>query len=184
MPEQKALGAYSGSSAVSLERIDPNAKVQTGPGLPQWQWTRIYLSWNGSVDSGQQLDLWYLSPGMTMLLNFLRVALVAILALLMFGVAEKFRPWFKSTSPLLLWVLLLPLLSIPSPKVYADYPSESLLTELKNRLQEVEIPDCLPGCAQIQQMNVAITDKTIEIGLQIHAQESVTLPLPSEYNQW
>ena len=83
MPEQKALGAYYGSSAVSLERIDPNAKVQTGPGLPQWQWTKIYLSWNGSVDSGQQLDLWYLSPRMTMLLNFLRVVLVAILALLM-----------------------------------------------------------------------------------------------------
>ncbi len=48
----------------------------------------------------------------------------------------------------------------------------------------MEIPDCLPGCAQIQQMNMAITDKTIEISLQIDAQESVTLPLPSEYNQW
>ena len=33
-------------------------------------------------------------------------------------------------------------------------------------------------------MNVAITDKTIEISLQIDAQESVTLPLPSEYTQW
>ena len=65
-----------------------------------------------------------------------------------------------------------------------EFPSETLLNELKTRLQEVEIPDCLPGCAQIQQMNVAITDKTIEISLQIDAQESVTLPLPSEYNQW
>ena len=33
-------------------------------------------------------------------------------------------------------------------------------------------------------MNMAITDKTIEIILQIHAQESVTLPLPAEYEQW
>ena len=191
MPEQKALNDYYGSSATSFERIDPKAKVQTGPGLPQWQWNKVYLSWNGSVDSGQQLDLWYLSPRMTMLLNFLRVALVALLALLMFGVAEKLRPKFiskpshgKGAAPLLLWFIVLPLLSIPSSKAYADYPSEALLNELKTRLQEVEIPDCLPGCAQIQQMNVAITDKTIEITLQIDAQESVTLPLPSEYNQW
>ena len=191
MPEQPALAAYSGISATNVERIDPNAKVQTGPGLPQWQWNTVYLSWNGSVDSGQPLDLWYLSPGMTMLLNFLRVVLMTLLALLMLGVAEKFRPDLalklglgNKTSFLLLWFLLLPLLSIPSPKTYADYPSETLLTELKTRLQEVEIPDCLPGCAQIQQMNMTITDKTIEIRLQIDAQESVTLPLPSEYNQW
>jgi hypothetical protein len=191
MPEQPALAAYSGISATNVERIDPNAKVQTGPGLPQWQWNTVYLSWNGSVDSGQPLDLWYLSPGMTMLLNFLRVVLMTLLALLMLGVAEKFRPDLalklglgNKTSFLLFWFLLLPLLSIPSPKTYADYPSETLLTELKTRLQEVEIPDCLPGCAQIQQMNMTITDKTIEIRLQIDAQESVTLPLPSEYNQW
>jgi hypothetical protein len=33
-------------------------------------------------------------------------------------------------------------------------------------------------------MHLAITDKTIEISLQIDAQESVMLPLPSEYRQW
>ena len=182
--------AYDSSSAITLERIDPKAKVQTGPGLPQWQWRKVYLSWNGSVDAGQQLELWYLSPRMTMVLNFLRVILVAILALLMFGVAEKFRlnlvPKLKlvSKASLLLWFLVLPLLSMPSPKVYADYPSEALLTELKSRLQEVETPDCLPGCAHISQMHLAISDKTLAISLQIHAQESVMLPLPSEYNQW
>jgi hypothetical protein len=189
MPEQKEGGAYYGSSAANFQRIDPKAKVQTGPGLPQWQWSKVYLTWNGSVDSQQQLDLWYLSPGMTMLLNFLRVALVAILALLMFGVAEKFKPHFLSkpgsgAAPLLLSFLFLTALLMPSPKAYADYPSEALLNQLKSRLQEVEIPDCLPGCAEIEQMNLAITDKTVDINLQIHAQESVTLPLPSEYNQW
>ncbi len=189
--EEKAAGAYYGRSSANFERIDPKAKVQTGPGLPQWQWNKIYLSWNGSVDSQQQLNLWYLSPALMMLLNFLRVALVVILALLMFGVAEKFKPHFISkpgrgdgAAPLLLWFLLLPALSLPSPKIYADYPGEALLNELKSRLQEVEIPDCLPGCAEIQRMNMAISDKTIEIALQIHTQESVTLPLPSEYNQW
>ncbi|MCX7098167.1 MAG: hypothetical protein NTV43_09735 [Methylococcales bacterium] len=188
-PEKRALiqsyESYDSSAAV-IERVDPKAKVQTGPGLPQWQWHKVYLSWNGSVDAGQQLGLWYLSPRVTMLLNFLRVILVAMLALLMMGRAEKYSHYFKfkSATPLLLWFLLLPALCVPSPDAYADYPSDALLNELKARLQEVEIPDCLPSCAQIQQMAVAIDDKAVTLNLQIHAQQSVTLPLPAEYNQW
>ena len=77
-----------------------------------------------------QEALSYLSPGMTMLLNFLRVALVAILALLMFGVAEKFRPRFISkagrgkgpTTPLLLCFLVLPLLLFPRQRFMPNFP--------------------------------------------------------------
>lgn len=183
--EEKAQ-SYPGASD-NLERIDPKAKVQTGPGLPEWQWHKIALSWNGSVDAQQQLHLWYLSPTMTMLLNFIRVAFIAVLALLMFGAAEKFKlPAFRFSSPSV-WLpglILLSMLTLPAPNAYADYPSQALLDELKSKLQAVEIPDCLPACAQIQQMHMAITDKTIEIRLEIDAQESVILPLPSEYNQW
>ncbi|MFZ2313934.1 MAG: hypothetical protein WAV82_15090, partial [Methylobacter sp.] len=174
-------------TAVDFERIDPRAKVQTGPGLPQWEWNKVMLSWNGSVDAQQQLHLWYLSPTMTMLLNFIRVALVGLLALLMFGVAEKFR--FKSVPPtatLLLWFLLLPMLSMPSQNGYADIPDKALLDELRSKLLEKQpAPDCLPSCVQISQMKMTITnDKELAITLQIHAQQSVAIPLPAEYEQW
>lgn len=172
-------------------RVDPKAKVQTGPGLPQWQWHKVYLSWNGAVDVGQELSLWYLSPTMTMLLNFMRVILVGLLALLMLGAAEKMLPPFISkwnkykTTPLLLCLVVLPLLLAPTQNVYADdFPDDALLTQLRDKLQEQVIPDCLPQCAHIQQMKMSINDKDIQITLQIHAQESVTLPLPAEYEQW
>ncbi|MGZ8954192.1 MAG: hypothetical protein ACXW0Q_05880, partial [Methylovulum sp.] len=179
--------SYPEKKAVDFERIDPKAKVQTGPGLPQWRWNKVMLSWNGSVDAGQELRLWYLSATISMFLNFIRVAFITVLALLMFGLAEKIKlnfSRFKSLTPSLLWLLLLPFLALPLQDAYADYPGDALLNELKSRLQEVEMPDCLPACADIQQMNVVITDKTVEIALQIHAQESVTLPLPGEYSQW
>jgi hypothetical protein len=163
---------------VNFDRIDSSAHIQTGPGLPKWQWHKVMLSWNGSVDARQQLRLWYLSPAMTMLLNFIRTLFIAVLALLMFGVAEKFRPDFSGFRP------ATPMLALPTQNSYADYPSDTLLSELKNRLQEVVVPDCLPACAQIQQMDMTITDKAIDVALQIHAQESVTLPLPVDYNQW
>lgn len=181
MPEQAASGAaVEKDEAVNFERIDPNAKIQTGPGLPQWQWTKIQLSWNGAVDSGQELHLWYQPPVMTMLLNFLRVGLIAVLALLMFGVAEKFRFNLKAAMPVLLGFLVLPMLS-PQP-AHADFPDQAMLDELRNRL--LEAPDCLPDCAQIPQMHLAITDKALTLTLKIHTRQAVAVPLPAEYEQW
>ena len=190
MPERKrnyASGSVSQSSSyyskeADFSRYDPDAKVQTGPGLPQWQWHKIHLSWNGSVDAGQQLRLWYLSPTVVMLLNFIRVALVAVLAMLMFGLAGKLKFKLKAAAPALLWLLVLPILAIPTKKAYADFPTKEVLDELKNRL--LEAPDCLPNCAQIPQMKVAINENAVEITLQIHAQQAVNLPLPATYEQW
>jgi hypothetical protein len=189
-PERKsnyASGSVSQTSSyyskeADFSRYDPDAKVQTGPGLPQWQWHKVHLSWNGSVDAQQQLRLWYLSPTVMMLLNFIRVALVAVLALLMFGLAGKLKFKPKTATPALLWLLILPMLATPTQKAYADFPTTEVLDELKNRL--LEAPDCLPNCAQIPQMKVAINERAVEITLQIHAQQAVNLPLPAAYDQW
>jgi len=176
----------SSDTAVDFDRIDPKAKVQTGPGLPQWQWNKVFLSWNGSVDAQQQLHLWYLTPTLTMLLNFMRTILVAALALLMFGAFEKFKlKSIQASTPLLLWLLLLPMLSMPSQKAYAEIPDKAVLDELRSKLREKPMPpDCLPNCAQIQQMKVTINDKELAIILQVHAQQAVAIPLPAEYEQW
>jgi len=175
------------SALPPFERVDSTAKVQTGPGLPQWQWHTVHLSWNGAVTSQQQLSLWYLSPRQTALLNFLRVLFVAVLALLMFGVADKILPkpprW-RTLSPAGLGLLLLPLLWGHSPDSYADYPSDALLQQLKTRLEAVDKPDCLPNCADIPQMQMRLDEEHLEITLQIHAAASVLLPLPADYGQW
>jgi hypothetical protein len=170
------------SNDKDFSRYDPDAKVQTGPGLPQWQWHTVHLSWNGSVDAQQQLRLWYLSPNVVMLLNFIRVALVTILTLLMFGLAGKLNLKLKTATPALLWLLMLPMLATPVQKAYADFPSKEVLDELKSRM--LEAPDCLPNCAQIPQMKVAINDNAVEINLLVHTQQAVNLPLPAAYEQW
>jgi hypothetical protein len=184
--DSSSLYSYSDTVA-DFDRIDPKAKIQTGPGLPQWQWNKIVLSWNGSVDAGQQLHLWYLTPALTLLLNFIRVILVAVLALLMFGVAEKFKFTFKGIRPSapLLLCFLLPMLSMPSQNTHADIPDQAVLDELRSKLLEKPLPpDCLPICAQIPQMKITITDKELAIVLQVHAQQSVAIPLPADYEQW
>ncbi|MGR8932824.1 MAG: hypothetical protein ACU837_00370 [Gammaproteobacteria bacterium] len=163
-----------------LQRIDPNANIQTGPGLPQWQWRRIALSWNGPVDADQPIRLWLLSPAMTLLLNLLRVAALALLALLLSdSVHKRLR---LHGPPSLAGMLLLPFLLLPPEPAQADFPGRELLEELQQRL--LQAPECTPDCAQISHMQVDIAGDHLRIGLQIHAGQRVAVPLPAQAEQW
>ncbi|MCD2449817.1 hypothetical protein GO003_005395 [Methylicorpusculum oleiharenae] len=172
-------GDYYATPNQNLAHTDPNARIQTGPGLPQWQWRKVHLSWNGWVDSQQVISLWYLSPAMSMLLNFIRVILIVLLGLLLFGL--NLKP-FNIRFPSLAGLMLLPLLSLPSQDTFAAFPDPTLLEELKNRM--LEAPDCLPGCAQISHMQLTISDQMLNIDLEIHTEQSVSLPLPAQNEQW
>ncbi|MCK5356571.1 MAG: hypothetical protein KAJ63_15750, partial [Methyloprofundus sp.] len=172
--------SYYSPSRPKFKRIDPNANLQTGPGLPQWQWARIPLSWNGSVDSQQQIRFWYLNPSASLLLNFLRVIVVITLGLLVVGMINQ---RFKFKMPALAANLcLLMLFMLPLTPAYADMPSPALLKELKQRL--LKAPDCLPNCAQISTLQLSINSKTLNLTLQVHAQKRVAIPLPAKYKQW
>mgnify|MGYP000273452689 CR=1 FL=1 len=169
----------SKAKAVLLERIDADANIQTGPGLPQWQWNKVYLSWNGSVDSLQQISLWYLSPKLTMLLNFTRVALLIVLTVLIFGLWDK---KFILPKNLLSLLFLIPLLTFPTQDAFASFPDQQLLDQLKSRL--LKAPDCLPSCAQIPVMQLSISPENLSIRMQVHAQQDVGIPLPAALGQW
>ncbi len=60
-------------------QLDPNTQVQTGPGLPQWEWQGIEMTWSGSVQPNHTVELWLLSPTVNSLLGTLRVLLLTIL---------------------------------------------------------------------------------------------------------
>ncbi len=169
---------YEAQKTVDFDRIDPDAKVQTGPGLPQWQWHKIHLSWNGSVDGTQQIEFWYLSPPMTMALNFFRVVLVLLLSLLVFGMLSN-----KMKLSMPVWSLLLIFLTgSPVDSAYAGFPDQKMLDELKNRL--LKAPECLPECAQIARMKLDINEREMNIQLEVHVQQDSGVPLPARYGQW
>lgn len=42
--------------------VDPSAVVQTGPGIPTWQWESHPLTWSGPVSREQKLRVWVLGP--------------------------------------------------------------------------------------------------------------------------
>ena len=179
MPMASKPKSLEGGSATNFNRIDPEANLQTGPGLPQWQWQTVQLSWNGAVDSRQQVRLWYLSPPWWLLVHVAQALVAGLMTLQMLGVLNK--SWRFSLPNLSVW-LLLPLLAMPATDGFADIPDQAMLEQLKTRL--LEAPKYLPSCAQIPQMSIAIKTDALQIELQAHAQQHVAVPLPARLMQW
>lgn len=161
---------------------DPDARVQTGPGLPRWQWTQIELGWNGPVARDQRLYLQLVSPELTLSLNLLRVLLVVALALLMFGFVYTRGQGLHRPAAVLAACLLATSLVASGEPARADIPDPQLLEELKTRL--LAPPECLPECAQIPRMAFNITPESLFIRLEIHAYETVAVPLPAQAQGW
>ena len=171
------------SSNVPLSRIDPQANIQTGPGLPQWQWRAIPLSWNGPVSQQQEVDVVFITPAVNLMLSFLRVALLIAFSACLFGITYRKGIGFSfKSSSLLPALLLLVLLPIASPEALAEQPTESMLKELKTRLMAP--PDCYSACVQSPVMSLAIKDEQMTLQLDIHAQENTAVPLPAHVKQW
>ncbi|VAW98190.1 FIG00606402: hypothetical protein [hydrothermal vent metagenome] len=183
--------SVSKSREYDLQAFDPKANVQTGPGLPQWQWNKVHLSWNSPVQAGQQVSLVLISPLAHSLLNILRVVFVALLCLLMLKSIPKIPiPWVPSVSKVLLLFVLIPVLFLNSNEAMAksasmqdkNMPDKGILNELKKRLTQP--PECLPKCAQIQSMIMRVSKTQLQIKLNVHAIQKVAIPLPARVKQW
>ena len=183
-----------------LLQIDPNAQVQTGPGLPKWEWRNIPMRWSGPVDQNQSIQLWLLSPFANSVVGGIRVILLALLTVFLLWVSwgSKIRlpkpsATKKTTSSkitttvslLMVGVLLsLPLISSAAEPVpdKSAFPSQSLLDELQNRL--LKQPDCLPTCASSPRLLIELKDNILQARMEIHSLSDVAVPLPGIAKQW
>ncbi|HWO99829.1 MAG TPA: hypothetical protein VNL74_04305 [Methylococcus sp.] len=153
--------------------VDPDALTQTGPGLPEWTWSRIDLAWNGPVLRDQHLQLLLIPPGVTRLLNLLRVALLAVLAVALLGWLR--RPWPRFP------VFLLGLFLTAPDGQAQGFPPPALLEELKTRW--LSPPECGTACAEIASLRLKITKAALRAELEAHAEILSAIPLPAT-GQW
>ena len=178
----------------TLAQLDPNARVQTGPGLPQWHWQTIRMAWNGPVEQGQRLRLLLMPPWLNTVLNLLRMLSLALLTLLLVvptwltrqeeGRGRGHPPSAPSSSsplPVLLVVLAGVTLLSPQP-AQADIPSPDLLDTLQRRL--LAPPSCLPYCGSLAGMHLQANKTWLSIRLEAHAAHRVALPLPGSARHW
>ncbi|MCW8935349.1 MAG: hypothetical protein OQK98_11550 [Gammaproteobacteria bacterium] len=203
--EELSLSSYMESDALEdrslvnkkIMSIDPDAMIQTGPGLPSWKLHQYRLYWDGPVRSDQTLSMTLLSPTMHSLLNILRIMLVLLLAWRLLDI-KSFKPPYISggsiskgiknsavsaTAPALVGLILFGGVLSGSPfNVQAAFPDKTLLDELKKEITKPA--ECLPQCASIENMTIDLSADQLNISLKVHAQQSVLMPLPVPIKQW
>lgn len=176
---------YSLSSRKKAPRYEPGALLQTGPGLPDWQWRQVQLRWNGPVDRDQQLSLYLIGPGSSFVLALLRVLLLTVLILGIVGMRYS-RPGGLALPPIksLLPVLMLGFatLFVTPETARAEFPNQQMLGELRQRL--LARPVCLPECAALESLKLKATPSRLDLELQLHSLDDVAVPLPGNRHQW
>lgn len=164
------------SAKVYSYQPDPTARVQTGPGLPSWQWRSVSLQWNGPVEASQRVRLILLPPW----LNRLASALGALLcSALLFCVARRLRiAKAAGGTALLVGSVVIAL----APSAHAQFPDTALLGELRDRL--LQAPSCAPACADVSTLLLEVRDDRLVLRLRIDAAAAVAVPLPGRASQW
>lgn len=176
-----------------IEDYDPNAKIQTGPGIPTWYWDEFQLNWNGPVLKDQKLTLWVLPSSVTSCLKLLQVMLMFLFMYALSTLWRQNEPLItkkkslasSNTTLSLLLALFFTgnlLIGIVPSTARADFPNQELLGDLKNRL--LEPPHCLPECADISRLDVSTTPEQLTLKLIIHAAVKTAIPLPSTIGKW
>ncbi|CAA6818112.1 MAG: Unknown protein [uncultured Sulfurovum sp.] len=169
-------------------KIDPNAIVQTGEGTPTWNWSHHSFFWQSTVGLEDKLEIWFITPTMTKVLNILNV--VGMLFLLWMFLQAFLKSSFQglkeklSKSQGLKAMFFLPFLLLGTAEELKanEIPSTELLQQLKEKL--LEKPTCLPHCASIEQMEVLVEEETLFININISAGLDVAVPILGNRNIW
>ena len=147
---------YEGASVP--ETLAADVSVQTGPGLTSWSWNRYELEYRGVVDQTAELQLYWLSPGLSITLSLARVLLSIALLLLLLGRARQtLRGWRTAALPLAI------LLFAPAAQA-DDFPSSGLLEELERRALDDK---CAGPCVTVP--SARVDDETLR--MEVHAQK-------------
>lgn len=175
-------GASKKQRSFNVRDFDKNATVQTGPGLPRWEWKPVRISFSGPVQREQMLHFFFLGPAANFALAFVRVLLLALLVLCVLGFPGGFWPQalkrlVKTAAP-----AAAVLLALIGTQAFAQAPSDELLEQLRQRL--LEKPDCAPSCASSPRLQLEASPKTLRLRLEVLSGAETAVPLPGNATQW
>jgi hypothetical protein len=188
--EERTLTAPKASSRWQKDAVntyDPDVLVQTGPGVPNWEWRSYPLNWNGPVKSDQVIKLRLLSPTANLILSVLRVLLLAVL---IFCVINTRMLWKyvkrKNLAGNMATMALLCILAVPAlaraETGQHPFPPQELLQEFEKRLLEKN--ECYPSCADILTLEITAKPDTLHLEMNVSAAVDTAIPLPVTSASW
>ncbi|TXD35161.1 hypothetical protein FRC98_16960 [Lujinxingia vulgaris] len=180
----------------SVLQVDPNAVVQTGPGVPSWDWQSWQLIWTGPVRAGHEVRIWLISPAQNVVLTLLRLLLLIALGLLIISRREMVwqgpddddpraknpdnRPSGPTRGGKKAAAALGALLAMSAallPNAHAqDFPPQAMLDALKTR--QIAAASCQGPCVSVSQATIEVDDLDFVMRADVHARNAAGLPLP------
>jgi hypothetical protein len=178
---QNLFESYSSRSQSA--QADPAEVVQTGPGLPQWQWSRASLGWNGPVRSVETIRLWLLPPWLMMVVAIVRSFGLLVLSLLLIRLVwPKHRLSGSVVSGSTVSAIVFVACVVPVSASAIDVPSDVVLNEIRERL--TQMPACGSECVDIGSLRVFADSNGLRMELEVHAAAAGVVRLPGPANAW
>ena len=173
--EQQQVAAKFASANMAY---DPQAKIQTGPAEPEWNWNQVRCQWNGPVSADQRIRPILISLPVHRLLTVLRLALLLVLAAIVLGIRNLRTPFTKRALPVAVLLGSCCLTGAAS----AQIPDPAMLDLLRQRL--LEPSDAYPQAAEISSVQLTVSAGRIVMEAEIHAATGVAVPLPGRLPAW
>ena len=192
----------------NIQMIDGGV-IQTGPGVPTWQYDIARIRVAGPVAEGAELKVLLLRPWM---MNIVHLTMVILLAGVLLQLVRGLNPSqlnlaafksnnAKSSSPTsnsgsqtgnvkVSMLFGLALTSILSFLVFTHeataqaMPNENLLERLEHQLKQQEQGECRNACISFAKQLIRIDKDLLQIDIDVHADERRLVALPGDANQW
>ncbi len=187
--QSRSYGGAAAKKQVS-QRYAPGTVLQSGPGVPNWNYNVYAYSWSGPVDIQEDVRFVIAAPAWMLIWRVLGVVLLgAVLA----GIAQlafarladlknlRFKaPPAAPTAVLLMLGVIQG--SFTPPASAATTPDAAILNELRTRLTQP--PECTPSCVETLSAQVTVTTNQLEMVLEIAALANVAVPVPVAAGRW
>ncbi len=187
----RRYGVASDPSSSENLNYDAKARIQTGPGVPEWSWRAVSFGWNGPVQASQQVRPVLISLSWERFLTVVRVVLLLALSALLLG-KRRNGPTITGPGPKPAAVLVVFLFFLISPPAQAADPAAPpsggiipdpvTLEKLRERL--LEVSDAYPHAASIPSVSLTLTDRRLVIEAEIHTALRTAVPLPGRLPAW
>jgi hypothetical protein len=170
------------------DRYATGTLLQTGPGVPNWNYNDYSFGWSGPVEASQKVHFVYLGPVLLGIWRIAAVLLTVLLTLLLartaFNLPLKLPgfPLPKHSAGAAALLLAALALAQPQPASAQAFPTPEMLNELKTRLTEV--PECRNTCAEVMAAEVNADGDRLQVTLSVSALTQVAVALPHAGDRW
>lgn len=160
----------------------PQARIQTGPGVPEWNWNTVSASWNGPIVSEQMTRPILISLNLQRFIILVRLILLGWILAILLDIKKWKLPLVKmrhtATKALLIGFFLLSC----GMHGFAQIPDKEMLETLRQRV--LEKSDAYPNAADIPRASLRLLDNRLMVDVQVNAAVETAVPLPGRLPDW